>query len=52
MAKKIAKHTNPVAKHARHFNKAAIHIDRKKALKRGHIKHKSQWPSPAVLLAA
>lgn len=33
---------NLVAKHARKFNKAAVHIDRKKASKRGHIKHKGK----------
>jgi len=31
---------NPVAKHARTFNKAAVHMDRKKAAKRGSTKHK------------
>jgi|MEHZ01.4.fsa_nt_MEHZ011250982.1_49 hypothetical protein len=35
-----AKTKNPVAKHARSFNKAQVHTDRKKAAKRGHIKHK------------
>ncbi|MEO0442658.1 MAG: hypothetical protein AAFZ92_02815 [Pseudomonadota bacterium] len=33
---------NPVAKYARRFNKAAVHKDRKKALKRGQTKHKKQ----------
>ena len=34
---------NFVAKHARTFNKAAKHVDRKKALKRGtKPKHKSR----------
>lgn len=33
---------NFVAKHARKFNKAAVHKDRKKALKRGDRKHKKQ----------
>ena len=32
---------NPVAKHARSFNKAAVHKDRKKAMKRGYIRFKS-----------
>ncbi len=33
---------NPVAKHARSFNKAAVHVDRKKAQKLGRKpKHKS-----------
>ena len=31
---------NPVAKHARSFNKAAVHVDRKKNSKRGKVKHK------------
>lgn len=31
---------NPVAKHARSFNKAATFKDRKKAVKSGHVKHK------------
>ena len=31
---------NPVAKHARSFNKAATFKDRKKALKKGDCKHK------------
>ena len=34
---------NLVAKHARTFNKAATHSDRKKAAKRGHRKHKGGW---------
>lgn len=35
---------NLVAKHARKFNKAAVHVDRKKAMKRGKRKHKKVWP--------
>ena len=31
---------NPVAKHARSFNKSAVFRDRKKAAKRGYVKHK------------
>ena len=31
---------NPVAKHSRQFNRAAIQRDRKKAAKRGYQKHK------------
>lgn len=31
---------NPVAKNARKFNKAAVHTDRKKAMKKGYEKHK------------
>jgi len=33
--------TNPVAKYAHQFNKAATHKDRKKAEKRGERKHKT-----------
>ena len=33
---------NPVAKHARKFNRAKIYKDRKKALKRGERKHKQK----------
>jgi len=35
------KDRNYVAKHARQFNKAAVFVDRKKAAKKGHTKHKS-----------
>ena len=52
MAKNDIKCINPVAKYARHFNKATVHVDRKKAFKRGHVKHKGQCPSPATLAAA
>lgn len=52
MPKRGTKRTNPVARYAQQFNKAATHTDRKKASKRGHIKHKGQCPSPAALLAA
>ena len=38
---KEPKTRNLVAKHARKFNKAAKHVDRKKALKRGYAKHDS-----------
>lgn len=31
---------NPVAKNINKFNKPATHIDRKKAMKKGHCKHK------------
>jgi len=34
--------TNPVAKYARKFNKAAVHTDKKKAVKRGYVKHKGK----------
>ena len=33
---------NPVAKHARKFNKAAVHTDKKKAQKKGYVKHKGK----------
>jgi hypothetical protein len=33
---------NLVAKHARKFNKAAVHVDQKKQARRGHIKHKGK----------
>lgn len=33
---------NYVAKHANKFNKAAVMIDRKKAEKRGKVKHKGR----------
>jgi hypothetical protein len=33
---------NLVAKHARKFNKAAVHRDRKRAAKRGYVKHKGR----------
>ena len=42
-AMKTRKTKNPVAKHARSFNKASIHKDRKKALKRGYIRCKSDF---------
>jgi hypothetical protein len=34
------KRRNFVAKHARTFNHARVHVDRKKAAKRGYRKHK------------
>ena len=34
---------NPVAKHMRKFNLATTQVDRKKASKRGHRKHKGDW---------
>ena len=37
------KQRNPVAKHSRQFNKAATHIDRKAAAKRGYSKHKPAY---------
>lgn len=36
------KDRNYVAKHARKFNKAHVMVDRKKAAKRGYIKHKQE----------
>jgi len=38
--KKKPKRRNPVAKYLRKFNKATTQRDRKKAVKRGYIKHK------------
>jgi len=38
---------NRVAKVAHRFNKAAVHTDRKKASKRGYVKHKGKDPSQA-----
>ncbi|MBT5330527.1 MAG: hypothetical protein HOL48_01960 [Porticoccaceae bacterium] len=32
---------NPVAKHAGTFNKAQVHTDKKKELKRGYTRHKT-----------
>jgi len=40
MKKKI---NNPVAKHARTFNKASVMTDRKKAMKKGDRKHKGKY---------
>ncbi len=37
------KTNNPVAKHARKYNKAAVHKDRKKAMKKGDRKHKGRY---------
>jgi len=36
------KTNNPVAKHAKTFNKAHVMKDRKKAMKRGAVKHKGK----------
>lgn len=37
---------NPVAKHARTFNKAHVHRDKKKEQKKGKMKHKKPlWNS-------
>jgi len=36
---------NPVAKYARKYNKSAVHIDRKKATKKGYRKHKDRFGS-------
>lgn len=35
---------NPVAKHAHKFNKTAVHVDKKKAKKKGYVKHKGSDP--------
>lgn len=40
---KTRKTKNPVAKHAGSFNKAAVHKDRKKAVKRGYRKFKADF---------
>jgi len=37
------KSNNLVAKHARTYNKAHVMVDRKKASKRGQVKHKAKW---------
>ncbi|EON7636863.1 hypothetical protein ABV23_RS00030 [Escherichia coli] len=42
MAKK-SKVNNFVAKHCNEFNKAQVHVDRKKAVKNGKIKHQSRF---------
>ena len=36
----MKKVNNLVAKHAKQFNKAAVHTDKKKAFKKGYRKHK------------
>jgi len=36
------KRTNPVAKHARTFNKSNVMTDRKRANKAGYVKHKGK----------
>lgn len=35
--------TNPVAKHARTFNKAHVMVDKKKRVKKGYTKHKGEF---------
>jgi hypothetical protein len=35
------KQRNPVARHARAFNKSAVMVDRKAAAKRGYRKHRN-----------
>ena len=37
------KTNNPVAKHAKTFNKAHVMKDRKKAMKKGDVKHKGRY---------
>ena len=37
----VGKPSNLVAKNARNFNKAQVHIDRKKAVKRGYVRCKN-----------
>jgi hypothetical protein len=36
---------NFVAKYGRKFNHARVHVDRKKAAKRGARKHRGEWKS-------
>lgn len=44
-----SKRKNPVAKFAGKFNQSRVYKDRKKALKRGELKHKSkQWKSDSI----
>lgn len=45
MKKKAPPIHNFVAKHAHDHNKAAVFIDRKKALKKGYSKHKRAFRS-------
>lgn len=40
----MKKPNNYVAKHAKQYNKAAVHTDRKKAQKKGYTKHKQRIP--------
>ncbi len=42
----MSKDRNLVAKHARTFNKATVHRDKKKSAKRGYEKHKNKNPRP------
>lgn len=49
---KKPKDSNPVAKYAKRFNKAKVFTDRKKAAKRGHLKHKAQLTIQSDLIAA
>lgn len=42
MSKDISKR-NPVARHARKVNRMQVHLDRKKAQKRGMRRHKTHW---------
>jgi hypothetical protein len=44
------KTNNLVAKHARKYNKAAVHKDRKKAMKKGDRKHKGSYESVEEVL--
>jgi hypothetical protein len=36
---------NPVAKHARTYNKSTVQVDRKKAARKGYLKHKKPGAS-------
>lgn len=42
-AKELPKMNNLVAKHMETFNRPATHIDRKKAVKNGKVKHKKTY---------
>lgn len=48
----MKKANNTVAKHARTYNKAVVMKDRKKAAKRGAIKHKGKRFTQNMPLAA
>jgi len=49
---KPKKDSNPVAKYAKQFNKAAVFKDRKKAAKKGERKHKNKGNYQNDLIAA
>ncbi len=46
---KKANYPNLVAKHARKYNRAETFEDRKRALKKGKVKHKGRaWPEKSI----